>query len=66
MSTEKDTLESLSQAYAGMCSKAGHLAYQIYVYNEELATLHRDMRDVNMKAAALKAKAEDKKDESKN
>lgn len=55
MSTEKETIESLQNSYSQLCTKAGHLNYQIGIFSKELASLNAQMEEINHKAAALKA-----------
>jgi hypothetical protein len=67
MSTEnKETLESLQQSYSILCTKAGHLAYQVKTLSDELAAAYEQMRQVNLKGAELKAKEAEAKDAAKS
>jgi len=50
------TIEQVQQEYGAVCGQAGHLSYQIAVYMEELDKLQLKLKDLNLEAAALKAK----------
>ena len=48
------TFEEIQQEFSVKCTKAGHLQYQITAFQSDLEVLNRQMRDLNLEAAALK------------
>ncbi len=61
MSQAKKTVEELQVEYTKLCSKAGHLQYQISTLSDELKTVNETLRSLNLEAAA--AVADKKKQE---
>jgi hypothetical protein len=58
MSEKKErTVPEISQEYSGLCTKAGHLQYQINTLQKDLELLNGTLRDLNLEAAAVQAKA---------
>lgn len=52
-------LQVIQNEYTGLCTRAGHLGYQIETLNKDLAIIHETLRDLNAEAnAAQKAKLE--------
>lgn len=58
MSEEKKerTFDNIQQEFAALCARAGHLQYQIYTFETDLTLINKQVRDLNLEAAALKAK----------
>lgn len=52
---KKKTVSDLQQEYTQLCSKAGHLSYQIYTLKAELNAVQDTLRSINLEAAALAA-----------
>jgi len=50
------TLQDIQQQYTGLCNKAGHMQYQIFTFEKDLALINQTLRDLNFEAAALQAK----------
>lgn len=55
------TVDDIHREYSGLCSRAGHVQYQMSALSKDLELLNSQMRDLNFEAAALQAKASDKK-----
>lgn len=55
--TPERNLQDIQQEYINLCNKAGHLQYQIFVYEKDLSILNDTLRSLNFEAAALQAKA---------
>ena len=51
------SISDVSQEYQQLCTKAGHLQYQIDAFSKDLSLLNSTMRDLNFEAAGLNAKA---------
>lgn len=58
MSEEKKarTVAEISQEYQGLCTRSGHLQYQINTMQKDLDLLNSTMRDLNFEAAAVQQK----------
>jgi hypothetical protein len=54
------TFLDIQQEFTNVCTKAGHLQYQITAHQNDLDLLNKQMRDLNLEAAAVSAQ------ESKN
>lgn len=52
---EQRPIPEIQQQYQGLCTKAGHLQYQIDVLNRELKILNDTLRDLNSEALASQA-----------
>lgn len=52
------TLEQISQEYASMAQKAGHIGYQMDVLEAELESAYASMRSLNIEASKLQSKPE--------
>lgn len=48
------TVEQISQEYAQLAQKAGHIAYQISIMQEELNKAYDTMRALNVEASQIK------------
>lgn len=57
MSDEKRTLAAVTQEYSDLCAKAGHVQYQIIVFERDLTLLNDRLQDLQLEAASLKASA---------
>lgn len=53
--SKKRTLAEVSQEYSNLCAKAGNLQYQIVVFNEDLALINEQLKNLNFEAAKLKS-----------
>ena len=49
------TVPEIQQEYQNLCIKAGHLQYQIYTYEKDVEMINKELRDLNLEAAASKA-----------
>lgn len=64
--------QDVQQEYARLCSQAGHLQYQIAVFDKDLEVLNNTLRELNFEYAAAqrreseaaKSAEEPKKEES--
>lgn len=57
MSETKKTLPELQQEYANLCAKAGEAQYKIASLKADVDEYHKQLRTVNLEAAALNAEA---------
>ena len=57
MSEEKKlrSMEEIQTEFGTLCTKAGHLQYQISVFKEDLALLNAQIKELNFEAAKVKA-----------
>ena len=55
MSEEKRTIDQIHQLYSQVCTKAGHLAYQIKIMSEDLELVQAQLKSLNQEAARLAA-----------
>lgn len=53
MSEPKKTVEDLQREYSQLCSKAGHLQYQVHALSAELASVNEALKAINLEAAAI-------------
>lgn len=53
MEDKKKTIEDLHREYTQLCTKAGHLNYQIAVLSEDLKIVYNTLKDLNFEAAKL-------------
>lgn len=61
------TMEQIQQEFTALCTKAGHLDYQVYTYKKDIEILQAQMRELNFEAAALQGKVlSEKAKESSN
>lgn len=51
----KRTVPEIQQQYKNLCLKAGHLQYQVYTLGKDLEFVNKELRDLNLEAASLKA-----------
>lgn len=49
------TIQQIQQEYQELCLKAGHFQYQIYTMGRDLELVNKELRDLNLEAAAVKA-----------
>jgi len=65
MSEEKKarTIGEIQGEYQTLCTKAGHIQYQISTLNKDLDLLNTSMRDLNFEAAKVSREAEEAKKE---
>lgn len=61
---KKKTVDELQREYTQLCSKAGHIQYQISVMKSELAIVNDSLKVINLEAAAVAAEV--KKEETVN
>lgn len=62
MSENKRSVDDVRIEYSKLCTKAGHLQYQITTLSKELEVLNGSLRDLNLEAAKLAS--EEKKNDS--
>lgn len=51
----KRTISEIQTEYQNLCLKAGHLQYQVYTFSKDLEMVNKELRDLNLEAAATKA-----------
>ena len=54
--SETRTIETIQQEFYGLCARAGQLQYQVHTSAKDLEQINKQIRDLNLEAAALKAK----------
>lgn len=52
---KKRELSEIQQDYQNLCTKAGHVNYQIVTLKKDLALINDSLQNLNQEAAALKA-----------
>lgn len=57
-------VSEIQTEYQGLCTKVGHIQYQIFVLSKDLALLNETLRDLNVEAARSQAAAQDAKVEA--
>lgn len=50
------TFTDIQNEFGALCARAGHLQYQIFTFKKDLELINGQVRDLNLEAAALKAK----------
>jgi predicted porin len=55
---KKRSVTEIQLDYQNLCVKAGYLQYQVYTHQKDLDMVNKELRDLNLEAAASKA-AED-------
>lgn len=55
------TVAEIQQEYAQVCTRAGHLQYQLYTLTKDLELINSTLRDLNIEAGNV-PKAEEKKE----
>lgn len=60
----KRTVAEIQQEYGQLCTRAGHVQYQLHAHSKDLELINQTLRDLNFEAAS--AQADEKKlEESK-
>lgn len=55
--TKKErTFTEIQQEYASICMKAGDIQYRIKMFENDLETANKTLQDLNLEAAAAKAR----------
>jgi hypothetical protein len=49
------TIPEIQNEYQNLCLKAGHLQYQVTVFQGDLDLVNKELRDLNLEAASVKA-----------
>lgn len=52
------SFDQIQQEFGALCARAGHLQYQIFTFEKDLDLINTQVRDLNLEAAALKAKSD--------
>ena len=52
---ESRPIDQIQAEYQGLCTKVGHIQYQIFVLNKDLAVLNETLRDLNVEASLSQA-----------
>lgn len=52
------TIPEIQQEYQNLCLKAGQLQYQVYTFSKDLEMVNKELRDLNLEAAAVNAAQE--------
>ena len=52
------TVQEIQGEYSGICTKAGHIQYQINALSKDLELVNSSLRDLNFEAAAAHSKAQ--------
>jgi predicted RNase H-like nuclease (RuvC/YqgF family) len=61
------TMQDIQQEFTALCTKAGHLDYQVFTYKKDIEILQNQMRELNFEAAALQGRlAKEKEAEGAN
>lgn len=60
------TIEQIQQEYQQGALKAGHISYQVYALKKDLELVNQALQNLNLEAAALKAKQVEEKKEVKD
>lgn len=47
------TLEEIQMEYQQLCTKAGHLQYQLHTITSDLSVVNSTLRDLNIEAATV-------------
>ncbi len=50
------TIQDIQQEYQGLCTKLGHMEYQVYTINKDIELLKSTLRDLNFEAASVQSK----------
>lgn len=68
MSEEKKpkTVDDLQKEYTNLCTKAGHLQYQISTLKAELELVNSALKNINIEASQLAAEAKKEEKPSEN
>ncbi len=57
MSDNKERkVEDIQSEYGQLCTKAGHLQYQIYALSKDLALVNEQLRELNFEASKVISK----------
>jgi hypothetical protein len=66
MSEEKKvrSVSDIHVEYSQLCSRAGHLQYQLHVLSKDLDIINDQLRALNLEAATLSSKEEAKPEEA--
>lgn len=59
MSEETKKYRSLNEVrneYTQVCAKLGHLQYQLYILNKDVAMVNKTLEDLNFEASAASAR----------
>lgn len=54
-------VSEIQNEYQNLCTKAGHINYQIFVLSNDLGLVQETLRDLNMEAMAAQKAEADKK-----
>lgn len=54
------TVDDIRLEYQTLCTKAGHIQYQLFTLENDLKIMNDQMRNLNVEAATLSAKEEEK------
>lgn len=50
------TINEVQAEYGNLCTRAGHLQYQLYTFSKDLEAVNSTLRDLNLEAASIQAK----------
>ena len=53
------TFDEIQAEYASLCTRAGHIQYQVFALNKDLELLNNTLRDLNLEGATAKQKADE-------
>lgn len=56
----KRSIPEIQGEYQTLCTKAGHVQYQIFTLSKDLEMMNQELRDLNLEAAAVKAEEDAK------
>lgn len=60
------TMNDVQQEFSTLCTRLGHLQYQVYIHGKDSEILSNQMRDLNFEAASIQAKAQKTKEEEES
>jgi hypothetical protein len=55
---KKRTIAEIQGEYQNLCTKAGHIQYQVKVLNDDLQLLNEQLKDLNLEAAKVNAESQ--------
>jgi septal ring factor EnvC (AmiA/AmiB activator) len=50
------TIKDIQDEFSSLCTRSGHLEYQVFTFKKDIDLLNTRMRELNFEAAALQGK----------
>lgn len=63
--SQKRSMEQIQQEYQGLCLRAGDIQYRLSVMAKDLEEINKQLRDLNLEAASVKAEEAKASEEKK-